>query len=54
MDEKVIIYLKEIGRLGGQATARKYGTKQMKKWGNKGGRPRKSDKNKANSLLQSY
>ena len=34
-------HAQELGKLGGQATLRKYGKKIMTEWGKKGGRPRK-------------
>ena len=30
----------QLGKLGGQATLEKYGKKQLKEWGKKGGRPK--------------
>jgi hypothetical protein len=33
-----------IAKKGGQATAKKYGTKQLASWGRKGGRPNKKGK----------
>ena len=32
----------ELGRLGGKKTLEKYGKEQMKEWGKKGGRPKKT------------
>ena len=36
-----------IAKKGGQATAKKYGTKQLASWGREGGRPKKKGKKKA-------
>ena len=33
-------HAKVLGKLGGQATLKKYGKKQLKEWGKRGGRPR--------------
>lgn len=38
-------YLAELGRKGGKARAEKSTFAQRKKWGSKGGRPRKSETN---------
>jgi hypothetical protein len=37
-------YLKMLGRKGGKVTLARYGKKQLKKWGELGGRPRKASK----------
>lgn len=34
------MFAKELGKLGGQATLKKYGKETMKEWGKKGGRPK--------------
>lgn len=34
--------ISEVARMGGQALLRKYGKRQLRKWGKLGGRPRKS------------
>jgi hypothetical protein len=41
MNAELRKYLKALGRKGGKATVARYGKKQMKAWGNLGGRPRK-------------
>jgi general stress protein YciG len=41
MDEKIIIreFLKQAGRKGGKARAKKYDKATLSKWAKKGGRP---------------
>ena len=41
MNAELRKYLKALGRKGGKATLARYGVKQMKAWGSRGGRPRK-------------
>ena len=35
-------HAKALGKLGGQATLKKYGKAKLKEWGLKGGRPKKN------------
>jgi hypothetical protein len=39
-------HYKTIGRKGGLKTKKKYGKKQMREWGMKGGRPKKKSGDK--------
>jgi hypothetical protein len=42
MPTEKAITVKELGRLGGLARARKYSKRQIRRWGKLGGRPKKS------------
>lgn len=44
MLQKKELTISEVARMGGRATLKKYGRKQLREWGKLGGRPRKKDK----------
>ncbi len=41
MLQKKELTISEVARMGGRATLKKYGRKQLREWGKLGGRPRK-------------
>ncbi len=41
MLQKKELTISEVARMGGRATLKKYGRKQLRAWGKLGGRPRK-------------
>ena len=45
MVQKKELTISEVARMGGRATLKKYGRKQLREWGKLGGRPRKQGKN---------
>ena len=45
MAKKPELTISEVARMGGRATVKKYGRKQLREWGKLGGRPRKKGKN---------
>ncbi len=45
MVQKKELTISEVARMGGRATLKKYGRKQLREWGRLGGRPRKKGKN---------
>ena len=44
MPKKRELTISEVARMGGRATVKKYGRKQLREWGKLGGRPRKKNK----------
>jgi hypothetical protein len=47
MAKKSALTISEVARMGGQALLRKYGKRQLRKWGKLGGRPRTIKKARA-------
>lgn len=41
MPKKKPMTITEFARMGGRATLKKYGKRQLREWGKRGGRPRK-------------
>jgi hypothetical protein len=42
MSRKRALTINEVAKMGGHATSRKYGKRQLREWGRLGGRPKKS------------
>jgi hypothetical protein len=42
MPKKPVLTITEFARMGGRATLRKYGKRQLRAWGKLGGRPKKA------------
>lgn len=51
MNKEIKKYFSDIGTKGGNTTLKKYGKRQMKKWGKLGGRPKILSLNQAEKQL---
>jgi len=40
MPKKIVVSISDVARMGAQAQLKKYGKRQLRKWGKLGGRPK--------------
>ena len=52
MPKKRELTISEVARMGGRATVKKYGRKQLREWGRLGGYPKGRPRKKAKKLKE--